>query len=304
MAKQITFPFHLVSIIVLFLVQPGLAEEGKIPKGEKISHIHGLAVDPLDPQMLLIATHHGLFRCHQGKECLLLGDDRSDFMGFGVSSDGKTFYVSGHEATTHKNMGLRMSTDRGKKWEVLAFDGRVDFHTMTVSPSNPRIIYGWYARFYRSNDGGKTWSNPDGKGLPPPSEQGPYSPFLNILTDPKYPEKVFAATDQGLYLSNDSGQSWSPVKTIPPLPVVSIVINRSNRNISYVFVFKKGLTKSIDGMKTWKVVGKGIPENEIIGILAIDPNNKNIIYAVSFESNVYRSKDGGENFRLIIGTSK
>lgn len=298
MDKRIVFLFHLTIIILFSLLQPAQAE---IPKGEKISHIHGLAVDPLDPQMLLIATHHGLFRCLQGKECSLLGDERSDFMGFGISGDGKIFYASGHEATTHKNMGIRRSVDRGKKWEAIAFDGRVDFHTMTVNPSNPNVIYGWYGRLYKTRDGGKTWSNPGVKGLPPPSEQGPYSPFLNILTDPKESDKVFAATDQGLYLSNDGGNSWSPVKTIPPLPVVSIAIDGSDRNISYAFVFKKGLTKSADGIRTWKAVGKGIRENEIIGILALDPGNKNIIYAVSFESNVYRSDDGGENFKLIIG---
>lgn len=298
MGKQIVFLFHLTIIILFSLPQLVQAE---IPKGEKISHIHGLAVDPLDPRMLLIATHHGLFRCLQGKECSLLGDERSDFMGFGISGDGKIFYVSGHEATTHKNMGLRRSVDRGKKWEAIAFDGRVDFHTMTVNPSNPNVIYGWYGRLYKTRDGGKTWSNPDVKGLPPPSEQGPYSPFLNILTDPNEPDKVFAATDQGLYLSDDGGNSWSPVKTIPPLPVVSIAIDRSNRNISYLFVYRKGLMKSIDDMKTWKVVGKGIPEDEIISNLAIDPKNKNIIYAASFKSNIYRSEDGGEHFKLNIG---
>ena len=301
MFRAIVFLFHLAIITLSIGTGYLLAEETATPKGEKISHIHGLAVDPLDPEMLLIATHHGLFQCRQGKECALLGADRSDFMGFGISGDGKTFYGSGHEATTHKNMGLRRSSDRGKSWETMAFDGRVDFHTMTVNPSNPNIIYGWFGRLYRTGDGGKTWNNPDSKGLPPPSEQGPYSPFLNILTDPKEPDKVFGATDQGLYISNDGGKSWLPVKTIPPLPVVSIAIDSQNRDISLVFGYRKGLMKSIDGMKTWKTIGKGIPGDEIIGNIAIDPKNKNIIYAVSFESNIYKSNDGGGNFKLILG---
>jgi photosystem II stability/assembly factor-like uncharacterized protein len=304
MFRQLALPFLLAGIIALSLFQTIQAGESKVPKGEKISHIHGLAVDPIDHTMLLIATHHGLLRCRQGVECSLLGNDRSDYMGFSISADGKTFYASGHDASTHQNMGLKRSTDRGQKWEAIAFGGRVDFHTMTVNPLKPNIIYGWYGKLYRSLDGGKIWDNPEGKGLPPPSEQGPYSPFLNILTEPKDPNKVFAATDHGLYSSNDGGKSWSPVKTVPPVPVVSIAIDTSDRDISYVFALRKGLMKSIDGMKTWRVAGKGISENEVIGILAIDPRSKRIVYAVSFESNVYRSDDGGENFKLIIETVK
>ena len=74
MFRQTTLPFLLAGI-TLSLFQTIQAGESKVPKGEKISHIHGLAVDPVDHTMLLIATHHGLFRCHQGEECSLLGNE-------------------------------------------------------------------------------------------------------------------------------------------------------------------------------------------------------------------------------------
>lgn len=306
MGKSITFFFFLAIMIISAPLQHLLAEESRRAKGEVISHIHGLAVDPVDTRVLLVATHHGLFRCRQEGECSLLGDDRSDFMGFSISGDGKTFYVSGHDVTTHQNIGLKRSTDRGRSWEVMAFGGRVDFHTMTVNPSNPDIIYGWYGRLYKSQDGGRRWSQPEGQGLPPSSGQGPYSPFINILTDQKDPEMVFGATEQGFFRSDDGGKSWLPVKTVPPLPVVGIAIDRSNRNISYLFVFRKGLIKSVDGMKGWEEIGKGISKDEVIGNIAVDPKNGNVIYAATFspetrESKIYRSDDGGKNFKLIIG---
>ena len=41
----------------------GEAEVMTIPELERQAHVHGLAVDRQEPWRVLIATHHGLFRC-------------------------------------------------------------------------------------------------------------------------------------------------------------------------------------------------------------------------------------------------
>ena len=55
-----------------------------------LTHIHGIAVNPDNPDTIYVGTHIGLLLC-DSKECELVGNDRSDYMGFNISTDGKTF---------------------------------------------------------------------------------------------------------------------------------------------------------------------------------------------------------------------
>lgn len=61
------------------------------------THIHGLAVDRQDPEKLLIATHHGLFRSGPDGKAKLISPVQ-DFMGFTPDpSETKTLYASGDD---------------------------------------------------------------------------------------------------------------------------------------------------------------------------------------------------------------
>lgn len=67
---------------------------------ERFSDIHGLAVDPADPNVLYVATHHGLIQGSKGGsdwQWALVGNYRADFMGFSMHPNGKAFYASGHK---------------------------------------------------------------------------------------------------------------------------------------------------------------------------------------------------------------
>ncbi|EQD36936.1 hypothetical protein B1B_16325, partial [mine drainage metagenome] len=83
-----------------------------------------------------------------------------------------------------------------------------------VQPGQPNTIYLTYASFsvnvlgvikqshniYVTNDGGQTWTN-IGVGLPP-------GPVNSLITNPSYPNVLYAATLTGIYISADGGQSW------------------------------------------------------------------------------------------------
>ncbi|MBI5043764.1 MAG: hypothetical protein HZC10_08085 [Nitrospirae bacterium] len=259
-----------------------------------LTHIHGIAINPDNPETIYVGTHIGLLLC-DSKECELVGDDRSDYMGFSISTDGKTFYTSGHQQPTGKNRGLRRSLDRGKTWEILSLDGDVDFHALSANPS---VIYGWYWKLYKSIDGGKSWAFPDAKGMPPKDENkpSPYSPIISLAIDPADTNILWAGTNKGLYKSNDGGANWKKINAVSDAPVLAIYIYPDNKKEMYLSLFKEGILKSTDGGNSWSKAGTGINENDVIGYIAASPKDRKIIYSATYKTTLYRSDDDGKSW--------
>jgi photosystem II stability/assembly factor-like uncharacterized protein len=156
----------------------------------------------------------------------------------------------------------------------------------------------------RSTDSGETWRRV-GIG------QGLHSDALvrTIVNHPGQPEKLFAGTDKGLYLSADAGQTW----TLPPSPlndycVWSVAIDPADPRIMYAGTGTPNpatIFRSTDGGKHWEqrpvevaaeCPAVGIPR--VTGI-AIDPTNRQNIW-VGFEvDGVRRSTDGGDTWSKV-----
>jgi len=279
--------FILILVLIFFTKSNDAIAQEKLP----LTHIHGIAVNPDNPDTIYVGTHIGLLLCNS-KECELVGNDRSDYMGFNISTDGKAFYTSGHQQPTGKNRGLRRSLDRGKIWGILSLDGDVDFHALTANPS---VIYGWYWKLYKSTDGGKSWGFPDAKGLPAKEKGTPYSPIISLAVDPSDINTLWAGTNKGLYESNDGGVNWKIVNAASDAPVLAIYINPDNRKDMYISIYGQGILKSTDGGKGWKKMN-GIEKNDVIGYFAASPKDSKIIYAATYKTTIYRSTDGGKTW--------
>jgi photosystem II stability/assembly factor-like uncharacterized protein len=253
--------------------------------------IHGLAVDPNDPQILYVGTHHGLIRGVESDgtwSWALVGNYRADFMGFSMHPDGKTFYASGHKVPDAPLMGVARSDDRGFSWEIIALRGKVDFHAMAISRANPRILYAWYysdKRFYKSTDEGRSWSNPKAQGL---------SNVIALATDPTDEQVVWAATQRGLFRSPDGGESFEPV-SFGGTPVITVAVDPQSPRVLYASL-ESGLQKSTDGGQNWESIGD---VRDTIGHLAVDPTNSHVIYAATYAAAIYKSIDGGISWRQI-----
>ncbi len=259
-----------------------------------ITHMHGIAVNPDSPDSLYVATHIGLLLCNS-KECELVSKDRSDYMGFNISTDGKTFYTSGHEQPTGRNRGLIRSMDMGKTWEMLSLDGDVDFHALTANPS---VIYGWYWKLYKSTDGGRRWAFPEAKGLPPKEKDTPYSPIISLAVDPVDGNTLWAGTNKGLYKSSDGGQNWKRIVSVPDATVIAVYINSASKKEMYLSIFNQGILKSIDGGNNWSKAASDISKNDVIGYFAANPKDAKIIYAATYKTGIYRSMDGGKSWTV------
>ncbi len=84
------------------------------------THFHGIAVDPIDPTRIYLATHHGLFVVTPDGTARLLSANKDDFMGFTPHpTDPSILYASGHPSRGG-NLGFIVSTDGGTSWTQLS----------------------------------------------------------------------------------------------------------------------------------------------------------------------------------------
>lgn len=255
----------------------------------RFSDIHGLAVDPANPNTLYVATHHGLIRGLDDSNWALVGNYRADFMGFSMHPDGKIFYTSGHKVPEAPNIGVARSDDGGFTWKIIALRGQVDFHAMALSRANPQILYAWYyrdGRLYKSSDEGKSWQNPKALGL---------RNVIALATDPADENTLWAATEHGLFRSTDGGESFQMV-SFSGIPVITVAVDPTDPKVLYVSL-QAGLRKSTDGGQSWQPIGSDLAD--VIGHLAIDPTNSDIIYAATYAAAIYKSTDGGLSWKLI-----
>jgi regulation of enolase protein 1 (concanavalin A-like superfamily) len=80
---------------------------------------------------------------------------------------------------------------------------------ITIDPSNPQDVFvtrtGYQPDNIRhSTDGGMTWSVAAGSG----TTALPFAPVYDVEIDPQNPNTLFAATEVGVFVSPDRGQTW------------------------------------------------------------------------------------------------
>ena len=263
---------------------PALAQSISVSELKDHTHIHGLAVDRLDPSYLLIATHHGLFRAAQDGKAELVSVVQ-DFMGFTPDpTDPATLFASGHPSGGG-NLGFIASADNGRTWTQISpgVDGPVDFHQMTVSASDPKVIYGAYGSLQISRDAGKTWS----LGGPLPEK------LIDLAASAKDVDTIYAATEGGLLVSPDGGTKWQPVIDGAPVSLVEMA-----GETLYAFVVGRGLVRSAEGQPDFTAVG-GDWNNQVLLHLAVDAKNPDRIFVASHHGDVLMTTDGGTTWKQV-----
>lgn len=291
-------PDNLISAQSNNQTQPTTANVSLKPAGnwQTNNHVHGLAVNPDNPQVIYLASHNGLLKRSETGQWLWMGKERADYMGFTTDpTDSNRFYASGHPPTGG-NLGFQISENQGQDWQQISMPG-VDFHALAIAPSDPKVFYGWPASgaqgLHLSTDGGKTWTRPRITGL----GDAPFS----LAIDPQNSDHVFATTRSGLYETTNQGENWTLVLNTQDAPVVGLALLKDGDNtVLYGYRVSQsapGLYRSVDAGKTWKPLGTGT--NGTILYLAIAPSNPQILYAVNENNAVFQSQDDGKTWREL-----
>lgn len=252
--------------------------ERVLPVAE-VSHIHGVAFDPLDPAHLLLATHTGLFRAGTDGLAVQVSPDNHDYMGFSVRSDG-TMFSSGHP-TDGGNLGFRASEDGGVTWVTLSpgADGPVDFHSIAVSPELDGPMVGLYrGGIQQSDEGGGTWRWVD---------EAP-DQTLDLAIPPGASGEILAATMSGLMDRTPSG-GWQQIRG-----GVATMVHVSPDGKILAFFAGEGLLTSKDG-KDWSMLWPATGNDPILH-LAVSPSDWDTLAAVTYEGRIMISTDGGASW--------
>jgi photosystem II stability/assembly factor-like uncharacterized protein len=260
----------------------------------QVTHFHGIAVDLADTSRLYLATHDGLFLLEPDDTAQPISERRDDLMGFSPHpSDPSILYASGHPAAGG-NLGFVVSTDGGRSWTQLAegVDGPVDFHQLSVSPADPKTIYGTYAgQLQVSRDGGRSWE------VVGPAPEG----LIDLAASSKAPSRLYAATQAGLLKSEDGGLTWEKAYSVrEPTTMVHVTPDGA----VYAFVVGTGLIETLEPKLTWQTISKGGFAGDYVQHFAVDPMNHSNLYAITFNLQskaqaLLASKDAGETWEPL-----
>lgn len=267
------------------------------------SDIHGVGMFLSgNDDSLYIATHQGLFE-KTDSEWKHVGNDNADLMGFSMNYDTQTMYSSGHPKSGG-NLGFRTSTDYGDSWITVSKvkNTPVDFHAMSASQAQNGLIYGspgGGSELFVTLDNGMSWSS-----LNIPNK------IISLAADPLDPNRVFAGTTSGLYVSNNQGKQWSPVDSNIEKGVITGMGFSSDGKTMYVFSTLDGngmIVKSIDGGNTMVKTQSQITDAR--GIWNFAPGRDGEIYAIAAQQvasglamSVYKTTDGGATW-VLEGTN-
>jgi photosystem II stability/assembly factor-like uncharacterized protein len=216
----------------------------------------------------------------------------------------------GHTWGPNTERGVFRTVDGGKTWQkVLYKDENTGAIDIVFDPRNSSVVYAalwqvrrqpWYfnsggpgSGLYKSTDGGLTWKQLTGNGLPK-GDMG----RIGISVSGADSNRVYAiieAKEGGIYRSEDAGNTWTRInddERYRQRAWYYMHIFADPKNADTVYVLNTGAFRSNDGGKTFDLLPA--PHGDHHG-LWIDPTDPNRIMN-SNDGGVTISIDGGKTW--------
>ena len=216
----------------------------------------------------------------------------------------------GHAFGPNATRGIYRTTDGGKNWtRVLAKDDKTGGIDVTLDPHNSRIAFAslWQAvrqpwnfssggpgsGLYRSADGGVTWKQLTGNGLP-----GGVLGRIDVAVSGADANRIYAmieARDGGLFRSDDGGGHWRKINNDGRLSQRAWYFSKiyaDPKRADTLYALNTGLFRSADGGKTFNLLPARHGDHHGLWIDPTDPDR--LINASDGGASI--SVDGGKSW--------
>ena len=272
---------------------------------QHIASIGALAVAPSDPKTIYAGTGEsdirsnlssgdGVYKSVDGGQTWTnvgLKDSRQISRIVVDPHDANIAYVAvlGHAYAANPERGVYKTVDGGAQWnQVLEAGPDAGAADLAMASENPNILFAtmWRARrppwstyapmggpgsgLYRSVDGGETWSQLSGAGLPG-GDWGRAG--VAVSANGKRVYALIDATKAGLYRSDDGGETWVLMNSDSRLTsrewyFGGITIDPKNPDVTYIP--NVALYRCTEGGRTVSVV-RGAPGGDDYHQIWVDP---------------------------------
>jgi len=210
------------------------------------------------------------------------------------------FAASGNNARGQG--GIFRTTNGGASWQKVLSDDI--FTVVTLSPSNPNVVYaGSASAFYRSDDGGDTWQKfwkEEEQCWGPPGVRAGFP--ISAVVDPDDPYTLFANNYMGgNFKSTDGGQTWVDAsKGYTGAHLHDIAIDADNLATVYT-IGRSGPFRSYNGGEDWLGIAFSPATSGEWYAVALNPNNpQEVLISGEFDGTIYKSTNGGNSWRVVF----
>jgi photosystem II stability/assembly factor-like uncharacterized protein len=282
-----------------------------------------LVVDPVPgrPSRLFLTAGAGVYRSEDGGgtwRLVLATTAPVADLAVDPASPGTVFVASrprpfpGHSGPG----GLLKSIDAGASWKAVGPPGGWPRGVGLVavagwSPAVPATVYAGpnSAGLFRSRDGGLSW-----EALSTATTPGTQNGIAALAIDPVSPATVVAARSDGIFLSQDGGDTWLPFggtaqqEPFVPSYVTRLALGPGARRLWASTMIYGGLFATADRGRRWAEVYAAAQDSSVVGgRLRFDPADPSTVYAL-VGGFAFRSRDGGMTWQslddpLLLGTT-
>lgn len=272
-----------------------------------VGSIGALAVAPSAPDRIYVGTGEADMRSDiaQGIGMFRTDDGGRTWVPIGLTDtqqigrilvdprDANTLLVAalGHPYGPNAQRGVFRSSDGGKNWTRTLFrnadTGAID---LAFEPGNPDVVYAalWQTRrppwnvyppsngpgggLFKSADGGRTWTELRGRGLPASPGR------IGLALSAAKPARVYALIDApegGLFRSDNGGADWTRVSSDPRITERAWYfsgITADPADADTIYVCDTTMLRSTDGGAHF-IPLKGDPTGDDFHMLWIDPRD-------------------------------
>lgn len=195
---------------------------------------------------------------------------------------------------------------------------------MALSPYDPNVLYIGAEVLFKSTTDGRDWTiispdltrNDKSKQQSSPEPLTPdnssseyYDTIFAVAESPVERGLIWAGSDDGLvHLTKDGGKHWTDItpKQLPQWSRVNLIEpSPDDAGTAYMAAdlhfsddFRPMIFKTTDFGKTWTMIVNGLPANDYVHSVRLDPKRKGLLYAGT-ERGIYISFDDGGHWQSL-----